>query len=164
MVNTGDCGPPDSGSIPDSRPKVSGTIGRMKNEKPMRNIQQAALGVTRWIGSPSSILLHTAFFAACFISAYIHLVEFDRMLLVLTTVVSLEAIYLAIFIQISINSANEAIEEIEKDVDEIQEDVEEMTEDEEKEVKKEKAEAETLEEIQKSLKQLMRDIESLQKR
>lgn len=172
--------------------KLSATIVSMKNEKPMRSIQQAALGVTRWIGSPSSILLHTAFFAACFISAYIHLVEFDRMLLVLTTVVSLEAIYLAIFIQISINSANEAIEEIEKDVDEIQEDVEEierdvdeiqedveeiekdvdeiqedveeMTEEEEKEVKKEKAEAETLEEIQKSLKQLMRDIESLQKK
>jgi len=159
------------------------------NEKPMRNIQQAALGVTRWVGSPSSILLHTVFFAASFAAAYIHLVSFDRMLLVLTTVVSLEAIYLAIFIQISINSANEAIEEIEKDVDEIQEDVEEierdvdeiqedveeiekdvdeiqedveeMTEEEEEEAKAERADNATLEEIQKNLQKLMKDIEGL---
>lgn len=155
----------------------------------MRNIQQAALGVTRWVGSPSSILLHTVFFAASFAAAYIHLVSFDRMLLVLTTVVSLEAIYLAIFIQISINSANEAIEEIEKDVDEIQEDVEEierdvdeiqedveeiekdvdeiqedveeMTEEEEEEAKAERADNATLEEIQKNLQKLMKDIEGL---
>ncbi len=153
-------------------------------------MQHAALGVTRWVGSPTSILLHTVFFASCFIAAYIHLVEFDRMLLVLTTVVSLEAIYLAIFIQISLNSANETIEEIEKDVDEIQEDVEEiekdvdeiqedvheiekdvdeiqedveeMSEEEKKELKEGKIEKATLEEIQKNLKQLMHDIESLQ--
>jgi uncharacterized membrane protein len=164
----------------------------MKNEKPMRSIQQAALGVTRWIGSPSSILLHTAFFAACFIAAYIHLVTFDRMLLVLTTIVSLEAIYLAIFIQISINSANEAIEEIEKDVDEIQEDVEEierdvdeiqedveeiekdvdeiqedveeMTEEEKIEQKAAKKEEVTLEDIHKSLHTLMNEVERLSKK
>lgn len=128
----------------------------------MRNIQQAALGVTRWVGSPSSILAHTVFFAVCFVAAYIGLIPFDRMLLVLTTVVSLEAIYLAIFIQISINSANEAIQEIEKDVDEIQEDVEEMTEEEEAEEKAQKAEKATLAEIQKNLQKLMKDIEGLQ--
>ena len=164
----------------------------MKNEKPMRRIQQAALGVTRWVGSPSSILAHTIFFVACFVAAYIHLITFDRMLLVLTTVGSLEANYPAILIQISINSANEAIEEIEKDVDEIQEDVdeiqedvegiekdvdeiqedvdelqedvEEMTEEEKEEEKKEKADEATLVDIQKNLKQLMKDIESLQKK
>ncbi len=156
-----------------------------------KKIQHAALGVTRWVGSPASILLHTSFFAVCFGSAYLGLVSFDRMLLVLTTLVSLEAIYLSIFIQISLNSANEAIEEIEKDVDEIQEDVEgiekdvdeiqedveeiekdvdeiqedveDMTEEEKKEEKKEKEEAVMLEDIQKSLKQLMKDIDSLQK-
>lgn len=115
----------------------------------MRRIQNAALGVTRWVGSPSSILLHTVFFALCFIAAYIHWVSFDRMLLVLTTVVSLEAIYLAIFIQISINSANEAIEEIEKDVDEIQEDVDEIQED--------------VEEIEKDVDEIQEDVEGIEK-
>jgi uncharacterized protein YoxC len=154
-----------------------------KNEKSMRSVQHAALGVTRWVGSPTSIIAHTVFFAACFVAAYINLISFDRMLLVLTTVVSLEAIYLAIFIQISINSANEAIEEIEKDVDEIQEDVDEiqedvegiekdvdelqedvedMTEEEKKEAQAEKEERATLSEIQKNLHKLMQDIESLQ--
>lgn len=162
------------------------------NEKPMRRIQRAALGVTRWVGSPSSILVHSFFFAACFFAAYVHLVPFDRMLLVLTTLVSLEAIYLSIFIQISINSANEAIEEIEKDVDEIQEDVdeiqedvegiekdvdeiqedvdelqedvEEMTEEEKKEHHAEKEEKATLEEIQRDLRKLMKDITRLQEK
>lgn len=155
----------------------------MNNEKPMRRVQQAANGVTRWVGSPTSILAHSVFFASCFAAAYLNVITFDRMLLVLTTLVSLEAIYLAIFIQMSLNSANEAIEEIErdvdeiqedvdeiqedveeieKDVDEIQEDVEEMTEDEKKEMKGEKVEQATLEEIQKNLRQLMKDIESLQ--
>lgn len=156
----------------------------------MRRIQNAALGVTRWVGSPSSILAHTVFFAACFAASYIHIIAFDRMLLVLTTVVSLEAIYLSIFIQVSLNAANEAIEDVEQDIDEIQkdvdeiqedvegiekdvdeiqedvdelqEDVEEMTEEEKEEQKKEKMEVATLTQIQKDLGKLMRDIESLQ--
>jgi len=160
------------------------------SDKPKKRIQDTALTVTRWVGSPQSIFVHTIFFIGSFLSAYAGLVPFDRMLLVLTTLVSLEAIYLAIFIQISINSANAAIEEvehdieemqedvaeiqedvdeiqedvegIEKDVDEIQEDVEEMTEEEEAEEKDERAEKATLEEIQKNLQKLMKDIEGLQ--
>jgi septal ring factor EnvC (AmiA/AmiB activator) len=159
-------------------------------DKSHKNVRHVVVGFTRWIGSPQSIVAHTLLFAGCFFSAYTGLVPFDRMLLVLTTLVSLEAIYLAIFIQMSINSANDAIEEvehdideiqedvekiekdvdeiqedvegIEKDVDEIQEDVEEITEEEKKEMKKGKVEAATLEEIQKNLRKLMRDIESLQ--
>lgn len=157
----------------------------MKNEKPMRNLQHAALWLTRWIGSPSSIMAHTVFFVACFSASYIGLISFDRMLLVLTTVVSLEAIYLAIFIQMSLNAANEAIEDVEEDIDEIQEDVEQiekdvdeiqedvdelqedvedMSEEERKEQQREQAEAATLDVIQKNLAKLVRDIESLQKR
>lgn len=127
----------------------------------MRQIQQAALGFTRWVGSPASILAHTLFFAACFGAAYVRLVEFDRMLLVLTTVVSLEAIYLAIFIQISLNSANEAIEEIEKDVDEIQEDVDEIQEDVE-EIEKDVDEIqEDVEEIEKDVDEIQEDVEEM---
>lgn len=58
------------------------------------------------------------------------------MLLILTTIVSLEAIYLAIFIQMTVNHASREIEdvgedigEIQKDIDEIQEDVDELQED-----------------------------------
>lgn len=160
------------------------------SDKPRRRIQETALRVTRWVGSPQSIAVHSVLFAGSFFAAYIHLVSLDRMLLVLTTLVSLEAIYLSIFIQISINSANEAIEDvehdideiqedvaeiqedvdeiqedvegIEKDVDEIQEDVEDMTEEEEAEERAEKVEKATLAEIQRDLQKLMKDIEGLQ--
>lgn len=57
------------------------------------------------------------------------LITFDRMLLVLTTVVSLEAIYLAIFIQMSLNRTRESLAEVEQDIDEIQEDVDEIQHD-----------------------------------
>jgi uncharacterized protein YoxC len=141
--------------------KISVYNTPMKNDKPMRHMQHAALGVTRWVGSPQSILIHTVFFASCFIAAYIQLVEFDRMLLVLTTMVSLEAIYLAIFIQISLNSANEAIEEIEKDVDEIQEDVDEIQEDVEGIEKDVDEIQEDVEEIEKDVDEIQEDVEEM---
>ena len=55
-------------------------------------------------------------------------VNFDKMLLVLTTVLSLEAIYLAIFIQMSVNRSHEHIEDLKEDVTEIQEDIEDIQE------------------------------------
>jgi peptidoglycan hydrolase CwlO-like protein len=48
------------------------------------------------------------------------------MLTVLTNVVSLEAIYLAIFIQFSVNQQAKSLKGVEEDVESIQEDVEEL--------------------------------------
>ena len=91
--------------------------------------------LTRWIGSPQSILLHTLFFIGMFSLRFFDFSSED-VLLILTTVVSLEAIYLSIFIQMTVNQhaqeleeVSEDIEEIQKDVDEIQEDVDEIQED-----------------------------------
>jgi len=50
-------------------------------------------------------------------------------LLILTTIVSLEAIYLAIFIQMTVNKHSEELEEVSEDIGEIQEDVEEIQKD-----------------------------------
>ena len=41
----------------------------------------------------------------------------------------MEAIYLAIFIQMTVNRNTESIEDIEEDIEDIQEDVEELSED-----------------------------------
>ena len=99
------------------------------------DVKKTARTATRWIGSPQSISVHTFLFAVSFGAAWTGFVDVDRMLLILTTIVSLEAIYLAIFIQMTINEQakdideiQEDIEEIQEDVDEIQEDVEEMSE------------------------------------
>lgn len=146
----------------------------------MQRFQKTALSVTRWIGSPASLAAHTLAFAASFAAVQAGWIGFQEMLLVLTTIVSLEAIYLSIFIQMTINYTSEAIEEVSEDVEElqedigeIQEDVEEITEDfeerneeeEEEEAEEEKREAEqrkTLADIQSDLRKLMLDIERLQ--
>lgn len=84
--------------------------------------------ITRWIGSPQSIILHTIFFIGIFSLRFFGVTSSD-ILLVLTTIVSLEAIYLAIFIQMTVNKHAEELEEVSEDIEEIQEDVEEIQED-----------------------------------
>lgn len=146
-------------------------------------LQKTALAVTRWVGSPASIVIHTLLFALSFASVAFGWVSLDRMLLVLTTIVSLEAIYLAIFIQMTLNFTTEAvavisedveemqedvgeiqedIDEIQEDVDELQEDVEDISEEDAEEEAREVAEARTLATIQSDLRKLVLDIEKLQ--
>ena len=97
----------------------------MVKKKPTRNqeLENLAIKTTRWIGTPASILIHTFFFVIAFIF-YFFGIPFDKILLVLTTVVSLEAIYLSLFIQLSVNKNTESLEDVEEDIEDIQEDVE----------------------------------------
>jgi uncharacterized membrane protein len=84
--------------------------------------------LTEWIGSPQSLITHTVLFTVFFLWAvFWH--AWDRVLLILTTVVSLEAIYLAIFIQMTVNRNTISLAEVEEDIDEIQEDIDEIQED-----------------------------------
>lgn len=98
---------------------------REKGERTITVIERVVAG----IGSPGSLVLHSIAFAAFFIAAVLGFITWERMLLVLTTIVSLEAIYLAIFIQITVNRHTESLREVEEDIEEIQEDVEELGED-----------------------------------
>jgi septal ring factor EnvC (AmiA/AmiB activator) len=84
--------------------------------------------LTKWIGSPQSIIAHTIFFIGMFALRFFG-VRSDDIMLVLTTLVSLEAIYLSIFIQMTVNKHAEELEEVSEDIDEIQEDVEGIQED-----------------------------------
>lgn len=150
----------------------------------MKQIQKTALALTRGIGSPTSLAVHTALFVGSFLAVEYRLIEFNQMLLILTTIVSLEAIYLSIFIQMTINYTSQAVEdisedveemqedigEIQEDVDELQEDVEDISEDveeitgeEEAEEAQKDAQRKTLIDIQTDLRKLMTDIERLQK-
>jgi low affinity Fe/Cu permease len=83
---------------------------------------------TKWIGSVSSLILHTVFFAGVFTCGFLGF-NWDTLLLILTTAVSLEAIYLAIFIQMSLNRTAQSLQEVSTDIDEIQEDIDEIQED-----------------------------------
>jgi len=132
---------------------------------------------TSWIGSLASLVLHTIVFLSAFALGALHFASWEIVLLVLTTVVSLEAIYLAIFIQMTVNRNTESLREVEEDIDEIQEDVEELGEDvdeiqgdieemseEEKTAAKDKKEAASLEQLTADVRRVLEDLEALKKK
>lgn len=124
----------------------------MKAPRPEPTIFENA---TAWVGSPSSVIAHTAFFIAAFLMGAIGFAEWDMVLLVLTTLVSLEAIYLAIFIQMSVNRQTKELEEVSEDIDEIQEDIDEIQEDVE-EI------SEDVDELQEDIEEISEDVEDIQ--
>ncbi len=126
--------------------------------------------LTTWIGSVPSLVLHSIIFFAFLILSVIGIFPWDLMLLILTTIVSLEAIYLAIFIQMTVNRHTESLREVEADVEEIQEDIEEMsedleemTEDESEEEHKKSQDAATLETLTNDIRKILDDLEQLKK-
>ncbi len=100
-----------------------------------------------WIGSRGSLAVHTIFFTVMIALAFSD-VGFDKVMLVLTTIVSLEAIYLSIFIQMTVNKHQEELEEVSEDIDEIQKDVDEIQED--------------VDEIQKDVDEIQEDVEEIE--
>lgn len=149
----------------------------------LSRVEGLSLKATSWVGTPISILMHTLFFVGIF-GLSLFGISLDKILLILTTLVSLEAIYLAIFIQMTVNRNTESLEEVEEDiediqedvgeiseeveelgedVDEIQEDLEEIQEDAEEDDAKDKATHVTLEQISQNLHKLLEDIEVLKK-
>lgn len=102
---------------------------------------------TNWVWSQSSLIVHTIFFLGCFI-LILFWVDLDQILLVLTTVVSLEAIYLAIFIQMTVNRNTLSLKTVESDISDIQEGVDEIQE--------------GVDEIQEDVELLEKDIDEIQ--
>lgn len=159
-------------------------------KKSMDSIERMALRATRSIGSTESLLMHTILFIGSFV-LYFFGVAFEKVLLVVTTIVSLEAIYLSIFIQMSVNrqarklhavaldveeiqedvegiekdvdEIQKDVDEIQKDVDEIQEDVEEIQEEDEIEEKEEKKDEEILTRIEDTMGKLIEEVIELRK-
>lgn len=99
------------------------------------------------IGSTESLIAHSIAFVAFFLLAILNIFTWELMLLVLTTILSLEAIYLAIFIQITVNKHTQSLRDVEEDLEEISEDVEELGED--------------MEDIQEDLEDIQEDIEEM---
>lgn len=160
---------------------------KMKSRQPITIVER----ITAWTGSGASLAVHTLLFAAAFAVGVLRLAPWDSVLLVLTTIVSLEAIYLSLFIQMTVNrntvqlreveedideiqedveeisedldEIQEDVEEIQEDVDELQEDVEEMTEEEKAEEVQDKKDAANLEQLTRDVKKLLEDLEALKK-
>jgi len=125
--------------------------------------------ITKWLGTPVSIWTHTVFFATMFILPFFGW-PLQQMLLVLTTVLSIEAIYLALFIQMSVNKASESLEEVEEsleeveeDIDDIERDIDTIQEDEKKDDMIDRRMAETLRQLDQRIEKLHENIEVLTK-
>ena len=94
----------------------------------MKSLEKITEKIINGIGTPISIVFHTIVFVGIFMLKLFG-ISIDQILLILTTAVSLEAIYLAIFIQMSVNKNALTIAGVEKDIDDIQEDIEDISED-----------------------------------
>src|SRR5574343_483435 len=91
-------------------------------------VERFANKATNFVGSPMSLILHTILFIAAFL-LIIFGIDRNTVLLVLTTIVSLEAIYLSLFIQMSVNRSNRRLSIVKKELDVIQENIDEIQED-----------------------------------
>jgi len=123
-------------------------------KKSAEGLERIAIRATRWIGSTNSLIVHTILFIVSFL-LYFYGVPLNNILLVLTTVVSLEAIYLSIFIQMSVNRQARKLHAVARDVDEIQEDVEGI----EKDIDEIQGD---VDEIQKDVDEIQEDVEDIQ--
>jgi uncharacterized protein YoxC len=127
---------------------------------PLNKAEILALSVTRGIGSVWSVIIHTLLFAGAFTLVLLG-IDFDRVLLVLTTIVSLEAIYLSIFIQMSVNYQGRALASVEKEIDEIAEDVEDIQENVEEMQEDVEGIQEDVEEIAEDVEEIAEDVEDI---
>ena len=134
-----------------------------KNRMQERESQLEAISLraTRWIGSGASLVFHTIVFIGAFL-LYFFGINFDTILLVVTTIVSLEAIYLAIFIQMSVNRQSTEIKEVSLDVEEIHENVEDIQEDVDEIQKDIDTIQEDVDEIQEDVEEIQEDVDGIQ--
>ena len=125
------------------------------------NLEEFAMRITKWVGCIWSLVVHTLIFIFFFVLIYLGY-DAEKVMLVLTTLVSLEAIYLALFIQMTVNKNTQSIENIEEDVDEMQEDIDEIQEDIE-EIEKDVDEIqEDIEDIEEDVEEISKDVDEIQ--
>ena len=136
-------------------------------EEDKRMIEKIALKIVKLIGTVGSVIVHTVIFALAILLYAFNCYDRELIMLVVTTIVSLEAIYLSIFIQMGMNNhgkkleeIKENVEDIQENVEDIQEDVEELNEDEDEE----DDEDVDLKKIKDTLEILVKEIKDLKKK
>lgn len=132
-------------------PRNNTEKGQDEKKHSRLNIQASRLEkfsaqATDRVGSVTSLVVHTVLFIGIF-SLRVFGFSFEEILLILTTLVSLEAIYLAIFIQMTVNRQAAGLAEVQEDIEDIQKDVEEISED--------------IEDIQGEVKDMSEDIDEI---
>ncbi|HSI20868.1 MAG TPA: hypothetical protein VLA04_04200 [Verrucomicrobiae bacterium] len=121
--------------------------------------------ITHWVGSTASLVIHTFVFIFSFLVHWIFNIPLDSILLFLTTAVSLEAIYLALFIQRSVVQQSARLEDVEESIDEVEEALDDVGDDIEESGAKYKRTTQrserTLRDLHSAIKDLHEAVESL---
>jgi peptidoglycan hydrolase CwlO-like protein len=125
-------------------------------------LEKFAIIAIQWIGSIKSLFIHTLLFVVSFLLYFLGF-DMERILIFLTTIVSLEAIYLAIFIQMSVNLQSKKLHEVASDVEDIQEDVEDIQENVEDIQENVEDIQENVDDIQEDVDELQKDVDEIQK-
>lgn len=94
----------------------------MRNKK-LTPLEKISFSIPGLIGTPASLIIHSIVFIGIFSLRFLGIAT-DSILFVLATALSLEAIYLAIFIQMTINRNTQSLVVVEKDTVNIQGDEE----------------------------------------
>lgn len=81
------------------------------------------------LGTIQSVVIHSIIFASFYCSAWIFPSQSDHIISLFTNLLSIEAIYLSVFIQLSVNRNNEHVEQIKEDVSELNENIDDIAED-----------------------------------
>ncbi|PIP86134.1 hypothetical protein COW83_00590 [Candidatus Collierbacteria bacterium CG22_combo_CG10-13_8_21_14_all_43_12] len=126
------------------------------------NLDTLSEKMTYHIGTSASIVIHTLLFIGIFSLRFFGQSTED-ILLILTTAVSLEAIYLAIFIQMTVNRTTESLAGVEEDIDDIQEDIDDIQEDVSEDSIEDVDMVKILKDMELRLRDLQKDISTLQK-
>ncbi len=131
-------------------------------------LEKLAFKVAQNMGSATSLFIHTILFIAIFSLRWFGF-NVEQILLILTTLVSLEAIYFSILIQMTVNRQSEGLSEVHQHIEDISDDVEEIQEDiegiqtEVKEIGEDVDEiSEDIEDIQEDVKEISDDVEEIQ--
>lgn len=152
--------------------QIGGSMDKPTNRK-TSVLEKISFKVINWVGTPQSLVVHTIVFAVVPALALLGF-ELRSVLIILTTWLSIEAIYLAIFIQMTVNKTTTKLDSVEDDIEDIQEDVkgletdvEEISEDIDQIQVEEKSEEEnteeTLEKVETQLQKVIENLEHLRK-
>lgn len=129
-------------------------------EKQETFFEKMAFKAAKNLGSSTSLLIHTLLFIGIFSLRWFGS-SVEQILLILTTIVSLEAIYMSIFIQMTVNRHSEGLIAVQEDIEDIQEDVEEISEDIEDIQEDVKEISEDVDEISEDIDDIQEDVEDL---
>lgn len=89
-------------------------------------MEKTARKITHWLGTPTSIAVHSTFFVIMLLWCWFDKANREQILLFLTMIVSLEAIYQMLFLQMTVNLQATQLKEVQVAMAEVQDSVEEV--------------------------------------